>query len=113
MDKKEVEKKKKFKKRVKNQHLKSRVSVAPRSNPPLFVSPEKVFSLGIFESTAGNDIDPNEHHHRHDEDYVGLPPFSPQVPQQSSLASVAIVAQLVLVIVPQVAVWVRRWVHWV
>lgn len=67
--------------------------------------------MGIFESTAGDDVDPNEHHHRHDEDYVGLPPFSPQVPQQSSLASVAVVAQLALVIVPQVAVWVRRWVH--
>ena len=88
MDKKEEGKTKK----IKNQHQKSRVSLVTRSNPTLFVSAEKVFSLGIFESTTGNDIDTNEHHHRYNEDYIGFSPFFPQVPQQTSFASVAIVA---------------------
>lgn len=48
--------------------------------PTLFVAAEEVLRLSIPEGAAGNDIDPDEEHNRHDQDYVGLPPFVPEVP---------------------------------
>lgn len=67
--------------------------LGPRSNPTLFVAAEKVLSLGILEGTAGNDIDPYEHHHCHNKNHIDFPPFFSQVPQKTSLAGVTIIAQ--------------------
>lgn len=89
-------------------------------NPTLFVATEKVLRLSILQSTAGNYIDAYQYHHCHYENYVHFPPFTPQVPQQTSSARFAVIAELGLVIAPQIAVrvpsWVRRvrphsWVH--
>ncbi|KAK6236468.1 hypothetical protein SCA6_011805 [Theobroma cacao] len=55
-------------------------------DPTPFVATEEVLRLGIPEGTAGNDIDPYQYHHCHNEYYVGFPPFSPQIPKQTSLA---------------------------
>lgn len=69
-------------------------------NPTLLVPTEEFLRLGVLEGAAGDEIDENEDHHSHNEDDIDSPPFFSQVPQQSSPAGVAIVAQQVLVIVP-------------
>lgn len=79
----------------------------------LFVFAEEVFSLGISEGTAGNQIDPYQHYNCHNQNYVGFPPFLSQVAQQTSFAGIAIVAELGLVIVPQIAVCISHWINWV
>lgn len=80
-------------------------------SPTTLVSAEKIFSLGIFEGTAGNEIDPNQNHNCNNQNYVGFSPFVSQVSQQTSFARAAIVAELTLVVAPQEAVRVPCWVH--
>lgn len=81
------------------------------SDPTLFVAVEEFLRLGIPECTAGNEIDPDQNHHCYDQDHVALPPFPPEVPQQSSLARIAVVAQLGLLIAPNCAIRVGQSVH--
>lgn len=77
----------------------------------MFVAAEEIFRLGVSESAASNDVDPNQNYNRHNENYVGFPPFSSKVPKQTSPASVAVIAELSLVIAPQIAVRVPCWVR--
>ncbi|KAK4765621.1 hypothetical protein SAY86_026711 [Trapa natans] len=81
------------------------------SNPVSLVPPEEILGLGIPEGAASDDVDKDEDHHRHYKDHVYFPPLIPDVPQQTRLAGVAFVAELRLVIAPQVAVCVCIWVR--
>lgn len=82
-----------------------------RSNPTPFVAAEEVLCLCILEGTACDEVHPYQQHHCHYQNHIGFSPILSEVPQQPSLARIAIVAQLALVIAPQVAVRIPRWVH--
>lgn len=62
------------------------------SNPALFVAVEDALCLGVLEGAARYQIHPYQHHHRHYQYYVRLPPLFPEVSQQPRLARVAVVA---------------------
>lgn len=79
-------------------------------DPSLFVTTKEVLGLCVLEGAAADYIDPNQDHHSDNENHIGFPPFSSEIPQEASLARVAIVAQLGLVIAPNIAVWVSHWI---
>lgn len=54
--------------------------LATSLNPTLLVTAEELLRLGVLEGAAGNDIDPDENHHRYDKNHVGSSPFFSQVP---------------------------------
>lgn len=87
------------------------IQTETRSDPSLFVTTKEVLCLCILEGTAANYINPNQDHHSDNENHIGLSPFSSEISQEASLARVAIVAQLGLVITPNIAVWVSHWIH--
>lgn len=91
-----------------------------RLDPTLFVSTKEVLGLSVLEGAAADYIDPNQDNHSDNKNHIGFPPFHPEIPQETSLARVAIVAQLGLVIAPNIAVRVSHritrvqpqcWVH--
>lgn len=77
----------------------------------MLVPAEEVLGLGVPEGATSDDVDPDEDHHGHYKDHVYFPPLFPEVPQQTGLAGVAAVAELGLVVAPQVAVCVCVRVH--
>lgn len=81
-----------------------------RSDPSLFVTTKEVLGLCILEGAAADYINPNKDHHSDNENHIGFPPFSSKISQETSLARVAIIAQLGLVIAPNIAVWVSHWI---
>ena len=82
-------------------------------NPTPLVTVEEFFCLSILEGTTGNEIDPDKNHHCYNKNYICFPPFFSEIPQQACFASIAIVTKLVLVIVPQIAIWVCHSIRWV
>lgn len=82
-----------------------------RSDPTLLVAAEELFGLRVPEGAAGDDVNPDEDNRGHDQDNVGPPPITPQVAQETCLARVAVVAELGLVVAPQVAIRVCIGVH--
>lgn len=62
------------------------VAIRHRSTPTLLIAAEELFGLRIPEGAAGDEVNPDEDNHGHDQDNIGLPPFTPQVAQETSLA---------------------------
>lgn len=77
-------------------------------NPALFVAVEEILCLGVLVGATGNEINPDKDNEGDNEDNVGLPPFFAEVGEEAGLAGVAVIAEVGLVIAPQVTVRVSH-----